>query len=68
MLARHMVRSALLLGLFALIGTGLVAAIYLGTKTPIEEAERAYMLRSLHSVIKPELHDNWNGAGIKTFT
>jgi electron transport complex protein RnfG len=58
MLARHMVRSALLLGLFALIGTGLVAAIYLGTKTPIEEAERAYMLRSLHSVIKPELHDN----------
>jgi electron transport complex protein RnfG len=58
MLARHMLRSALLLGLFALVGTGLVASIYLGTKTPIEEAERAYMLRSLHSVIKPELHDN----------
>jgi electron transport complex protein RnfG len=58
MLARHMIRSALLLGLFAFVGTGLVAAVYLGTKTPIEEAERAYMLRSLHSVIKPELHDN----------
>ena len=58
MLTQHMSRSAILLGLFALVGTGLVAVIFSGTEEPIAEAERAHMLRSLHSVIKPELHDN----------
>ena len=53
-----MSRSALLLGLFALVGTALVAVIFSGTEEPIADAERAYMLRSLHSVIKPEMHDN----------
>lgn len=57
-LARHMWRSAALLALFALTGTALVAAIYKGTKEPIAKAERAYMLRSLHSVINPEIYDN----------
>ena len=57
-LTKHMGRSAILLGLFALVGTGIVAAVFTGTKEPIAEAERAYMLRSLHSVIKTELHDN----------
>jgi electron transport complex protein RnfG len=58
MLTKHMLRSAALLGLFALIGTGLVALVFTGTEDRIAEAERAYMLRSLHSVIKPEMHDN----------
>lgn len=58
MLAKYMGRSALLLGLFALVGTGIVAIIFSGTEEPIAEAERAFMLRSLHAVIKPELHDN----------
>lgn len=53
-----MSRSAILLGLFALVGTAIVALVFTGTKEPIADAERIYMLRSLHSVIKPELHDN----------
>ena len=57
-LTRNMGRSALLLGLFALVGTGLVALVFTTTKEPIAEAERAYMLRSLNEVIKPELYDN----------
>jgi electron transport complex protein RnfG len=58
MLARYMSRSALLLGLFALVGTGIVALVFTTTEEPIAEAERSFMLRSLHAVIKPELHDN----------
>jgi len=58
MLSKHMGRSAVLLGLFALVGTGIVALIFSETKEPIAAAERAFMLRSLHAVIKPELHDN----------
>jgi len=58
MLGKHMSRSAILLGLFALIGTGLVALIFTGTEERIAESERQFMLRNLHAVIKPELHDN----------
>ena len=58
MLAKYMSRSAVLLGLFALVGTGIVAAIYTGTEERIAEAERAYMLRSLHAVIPSTMHDN----------
>jgi len=58
MLGKYMSRSAILLGLFALVGTGIVALIFTETKEPIAEAERAFMLRSLHAVIKPEMHDN----------
>lgn len=58
MLSKHMWRSAALLGLFALVGTTLVALIFNTTKEPIAEAERAYMLRSLNSVIKKDLYDN----------
>lgn len=57
-LARHMLRSALLLGAFAVAGTAMVAFTFFGTKDEIAAQERAYMLRSLHAVIKPELHDN----------
>lgn len=53
-----MSRSALLLGLFALVGTALVAIIFTGTEEPIADAEREHMLRSLHSVIKTDMHDN----------
>ncbi len=58
MLGQHMLRSAALLGLFSLAGTGLVALIFAGTEDRIAEAERAYMLRSLNSVIEPSLYDN----------
>ena len=58
MLRQYMTRSALILGLFALVGGGLVAWIHQLTHPYIEASERAYMLRSLHAVIPPELHDN----------
>ncbi len=58
MLRQYMTRSALVLGLFALTGGGLVAYIYQLTEPHIKEAERAYTLRSLHAVINPALHDN----------
>lgn len=58
MLTKHMSRSAILLGLFALVGTGIVAMIYTGTEERIAEAERAFMLRSLNAVIKPATYDN----------
>ncbi|NOX76090.1 MAG: electron transport complex subunit RsxG [Gammaproteobacteria bacterium] len=51
-------RSALMLGLFALVGTGLVVLIYAGTEERIQEAERTYMLKSLHAVIPPKRHNN----------
>lgn len=53
-----MSRSALILGLFALVGGGVVAAIYHTTKPRIDASERAYMLRSLHAVIPPKEHNN----------
>jgi electron transport complex protein RnfG len=53
-----MLRSSLLLGLFALVATGLVALIHAGTAEHIAESERAYMLRSLHAVIDPASHNN----------
>lgn len=58
MLAKNMWRSAVLLGLFALVGTGLVALVFTTTKEPIAEAERQYMLRSLNAVIKPDMYNN----------
>lgn len=54
----HMGRSALLLGLFALVGTGLVAITYTGTEQRIADAERSYLLRSLNTVIPPERYNN----------
>ena len=60
MLGRHMGRSGLLLGFFALVGTALVALTYTGTEQRILEAERAHMLRSLNAVIRPGLYDNDN--------
>lgn len=58
MLSKHVLRSAVLLGLFALVGTGLVALVFNTTEEPIADAERAYMLRSLNSVINRNLYDN----------
>lgn len=58
MLSKHMSRSAILLGLFALVGTGIVAMIFTGTEERIAESERQFMLRSLHAVIHSDLHDN----------
>lgn len=58
MLARHMLRSAVLLTVFAITGTALVALTYETTKEQIAQAEREALLQKLHTVIKPAEHDN----------
>lgn len=50
--------AALVLALFALVGTGLVAAGYELTRERIAANERAALLRNLHAVVAPEEHDN----------
>jgi electron transport complex protein RnfG len=53
-----MIIGALILGLFSVIGTGLVALTYEGTAARIAENERQELLRSLHQLIAPSEHDN----------
>ena len=55
---RNMLIGALILGLFSVVGTGLVALTYEGTAERIAENERQALLRSLHQLIAPESHDN----------
>ena len=57
-LVRHMMISAVLLGLFAIVGTSMVAIIYGATEERIAANERAFLLKSLHILIPPEQHDN----------
>lgn len=57
-LTQHMLTSAILLAAFAITGTGLVAFAYEKTKGRIAQAEREALLRNLHSVVKPENHNN----------
>jgi len=53
-----MLISALILGLFAVTGTGLVALTQAGTAKRIAENERQSLLNNLHQVLPKELHDN----------
>jgi electron transport complex protein RnfG len=53
-----MLVGALILGLFAVAGTGLVALTHDGTAERIAENERQSLLRSLHQIISPDAHDN----------
>ena len=55
---RNMGISAVLLGLFAIAGTGLVAYTFDNTKQRIAENERAAVIKSLHALITPKEHDN----------
>lgn len=57
-IARHMTISAVLLGLFAVVGTGLVALTYDQTHERIAANEREALLRSLHALVPPDTHDN----------
>jgi len=58
MLFTHMIRTALLLGVFALISTWLVAITFDATKEPIAVSEKKALLRNLHQLIPPIIHDN----------
>jgi electron transport complex protein RnfG len=57
-LLKHMLLTATVLGLFAVIGTGLVAITFDATKEPIAASKRAAVLRSLHQLVPDDLHDN----------
>ncbi|WP_455201810.1 electron transport complex subunit RsxG [Kaarinaea lacus] len=57
-LTQHMLTTAVLLAGFAVTGTGLVALAYEMTKDRIAQAEREALLRSLHSVVRPEDYNN----------
>ena len=57
-LIRNMVIGAAILGLFAVIGTGMVSYTYQITKPQIKENERQAVLKNLHAIISPDKHDN----------
>ncbi|MCP4696094.1 MAG: electron transport complex subunit RsxG [Gammaproteobacteria bacterium] len=53
-----MLRAGVLLGLFAVLGSGLVSYSYEATKMRIEKNEREALLRSLNALIPPAMYDN----------
>ncbi|MCW8827688.1 MAG: electron transport complex subunit RsxG [Gammaproteobacteria bacterium] len=55
---KNMLIGALILGLFAVTGTALVALTQKGTAERIAENERQALLDNLHQVVPPALHDN----------
>jgi len=57
-LVRQMLISALLLGGFAVIGTALVALTHEATAERIAANHRARLLKSLHVLVTPDMHDN----------
>lgn len=57
-MVRHMGIAALILTNFAMLGTGLVALTYTGTKDIIAENERAALLSNLNTLVSPDHYDN----------
>jgi len=57
-LTKSMARSAIVLGLFAVIATAMVAFTNNATKQRVAEAKRDYTLRKLNELIPPAMHDN----------
>ena len=55
---RHVLITALILLLFAVVGTGMVAFTFDATAPTIEANARAELLANLHRLIPPERHDN----------
>lgn len=55
---RQITITAIILLLFAIIGTAMVAATYEGTREQIAANERATLLRKLSQLIPPDLYDN----------
>jgi electron transport complex protein RnfG len=55
---RQIIITTIILLMFAIIGTTLVAYTYDSTRDQIAANERATLLRKLHRLIAPEQHDN----------
>jgi len=58
MLLKHMARTGLLLAMFAVIGTALVAFTYTGTKDDIANSQREALLKSLNVLVGNLGYDN----------
>ncbi len=54
----QIVRSALLLGIFGVCGTAIVAFVHHNTKARITANERAALLHTLHDIMPDDLYDN----------
>lgn len=57
-LAKHMLKTGMLLGLFAVAGTTLIAFTFDTTADRIAAQEREFLLRSIQALIPPARYDN----------
>ncbi len=57
-LMQKMIISAIVLGVFSVVGTTMVAFTYEQTKEKIKENHKLATLRSLHQLVPPAEHDN----------
>jgi len=57
-LLKKMIISAVVLGIFAVVGTTMVAVTFDQTKEKIAENHKQATLKSLHQLIPPSTHDN----------
>lgn len=57
-ISKNMLINAIFLGIFAIVGTAIVAFTYEKTKQRVADNKRQYKLRKLHELILPDLHDN----------
>lgn len=57
-IARHMLVTGVVLGLFAIGGTAIVAYTFEQTRARIAQNERHALLGKLHALTPPALHDN----------
>lgn len=55
---RNVITSAVILGLFALVGTSLVAFTHDATRDRIATIEREDLVRNLHRIVPEDQHDN----------
>ncbi|HED38987.1 MAG TPA: electron transport complex subunit RsxG, partial [Chromatiales bacterium] len=53
-----MLTTSLLLGIFAIAGTSMVALTYEGTEARIIDNDYQALLRTLHALVPPDSHDN----------
>lgn len=58
MLGKNMLTAAAILGIFAMIGAGLVGMTFEGTKERIATNEREFLLRTLNEMVPAEAYDN----------
>ena len=58
MLVKHMFKTGVLLGLFAIAGTALIAFTFDNTADRIAAEEREFLLRSIQALIPASSYDN----------